>query len=130
MISNLVDNFIKKHPCQSFIFWKFPGELYDYLVAGELTLKKEYPFIEDLALYEWSIVNLYFREDQPVKLNSFDGTLKTKPVFSKELEILHFNYPVFDKNWKKITQKGNYFLMIYRNQTRFEVGKILIIERI
>ncbi|MCH2223157.1 MAG: putative DNA-binding domain-containing protein [Crocinitomicaceae bacterium] len=119
--NNLVDNFIEKHSCQSLVFWQFPGELYDYLVTGELALKKEYPFILDLALYEWSIVDLYFRKDHPAISSAFDGTLKTTPVFSKEFEIFHFNYPVFDKNWKNITNKGNYFLMIYRNQTSFEV---------
>jgi hypothetical protein len=119
--NNLVDRFVERHACHTNLFWKMPKELLTYVESNELELQKQFPYILDLIKYEWSIVEIYYREDRPVHKTSFDGTLNSIPSFSGELEIFNFSYPVYKKEWKNINQKGNYFLLVFRNQVTFKV---------
>ena len=113
---NLLSKYIEKYPPDSPILIKVAKYLPEFL-SKQKTILKNYPFIVELANYEWVDVDIYERESNGV--SGYRGIgVKLNPVH----EICRFNYPIPEivsliKSKKKLTKisKKPTTMFIYRD---------------
>ncbi|MBO9619561.1 MAG: putative DNA-binding domain-containing protein [Niabella sp.] len=113
----IVHDFFSNHPCQSPQVWYMPREFYQYLTETAHPILTTYSFLKELLWFEWIEVELFMMEDQRVPATA-NGALQTdKLVLNPEHSLLTFEYPVHQKNPKKISNadKRHYFVVAHRN---------------
>jgi hypothetical protein len=122
--NKLVQDFFSNHNCKAFQVWKMPVEFYAYFSSKDLSLKNKYPFLQNLLLFEWKEIEIFMLEDTLVeKFHSRGNVLIDDLILNPDYELLQLDYPVHIKRAGDITteDKGNYFLLIFRNPENFEV---------
>lgn len=121
---DLVEKFFSSHDCQSNEIWKMPYEFYQFIVSSKSKLITKYPHLHDLLLLEWTEIEIYMMEDvEPPKIRTVGNFYKSFFVTNPEHKILELEYPVHLKTSKEIgtSDKGNYFVLIYRQPDTFKV---------
>lgn len=116
--NNLVQKYIEKFPPNTPILNKVAARFPDFLKSEKKILKK-YPFISELALYEWKEIEIYEKED--IKSNG-----KLNPVH----EICKFKYPIPSiienietkrQRSKEAEKESSTSVLIYRDPKTLEV---------
>ncbi|MFZ9847220.1 MAG: DNA-binding domain-containing protein, partial [Flavobacteriales bacterium] len=110
-----VDLFFSTHAAQTPILWRLPEEFVDFSNSLEFPLKKKYPFISELLLFEWMEVKIFMVKDISSEFSTQGNIQSDKLVLNPESQFLHFTYPVHLKKANEISEedKGNYFLVMY-----------------
>lgn len=114
----IVDEFIAKHKSQSPQIWQMPYEFYQFIDENEFEVKKKYPHLIDLLLFEWKEIELYMMEDKNVELNNLSLEIHnhSRVVINREYEILQLSFPVHLKpsNTISLEDKGTYYVLMFR----------------
>ncbi|UTW60694.1 putative DNA-binding domain-containing protein [bacterium SCSIO 12741] len=115
--NGLVQRFFAVHPCQNYQVWKMPYELVVYLRENEFELKENYPYLEELVFFEWTEIEVYCEEDQPVEVYHESGDWRTDPVVcNPHHRLLTISYPFHQvKAEDAALQPGEYHLLILRD---------------
>lgn len=126
--NDLVENFFANHACQSTSVWQMPKEFYEYVMDQQLKIIDKYPFLFELLLFEWIEIELYMMEDKIIPNYKSEGNIESdRLVFNPEFVVMNFAYPFHLKNPNAITEtdKGNYYLLIFRD---IESGEVHFID--
>ena len=114
----LAQDFFAKHPCQSPYFSQIPEEFLDYL-QNERDSSEDFPFMLELAHYEWVEMALSIAKEDVVASNQYPENLLNRNIALSPLAWpLAYQYPVH-----KIAPaflpleapKQPTFLIVYRN---------------
>jgi hypothetical protein len=115
----LAQDFYAKHPCQSPYFSQIPEEFLDYL-QNERDNSEDFPFMLELAHYEWVEMALSIAREEMVACNQDpDNLLEQHIALSPLAWPLAYQYPV-----QKISPaflpleapEQPTFLIVYRNK--------------
>lgn len=93
---------------------------YTYLI----TCKTDHlPYLENLATFEYSLIELFYLEDIPSSPYQLHGNrLESPVVLNSEHRFLCLDYPVFKCCGSELVeQKGAYYLLLYRHPILFTV---------
>lgn len=122
-------DFFSNHNCREPQIFRMTGELYDYIKNEDNSvLKTEYPFLEELLLFEWTEMDMYMMEDIESIAYQNTGDWLTDPiVMNPESRLLQFYYPVYRKKPNEIseTDKALYYCFAYRQP---KTSKIMFID--
>ena len=118
---SMVRDFFVKHNCQSPYFVEISQEFLQYLDGEREQTESDYPFMLELAHYEW--VELALDIDQNEIPNSGfnpNGDLMAgHPVVSPLVWVLQYQYPVHQISPSFIPENPSeqpIFLLVYRNK--------------
>lgn len=118
----LVQDFFSEHRCKSPYFSEIPEEFLGYLQQERGDRKRDFPFMVELAHYEWVEMALAIATDVPVKPNgsilAIDD-LKQRFSVSPLAWPLAYRYPVHQvsASFKPETPPAEpTYLVVYRNQ--------------
>ncbi len=130
--NEIVRGFICHHQCHSPLFSEITLEFIDYLSAKGRYLLDDYPFLIELAHYEWVEVSVIYADEENATADeivsqqeiSDEEWLSFIPRKSSIMHLLAYEYPVHSISKDNIpevkTAAGN-FLTVYRNH-QDEVG--------
>ena len=122
----VVRDFMKEKLTTPYL-WQLPEEFMEYILKSKWKNALDIPFLEDLLMYEWLELELFYRnevEDEKVFNwnQSFD--------LNTNVEIINFKYPVHKINLydydEMVGLKGSYPLILYRNLETNEIEYIEI----
>lgn len=90
----LIDEFLAQSESKEEEVWKMPRLLFDYVQVNPLGLKNDYPWIEDLLLFEWTEIEIHAQPnvETPKYQTQIDTTRPL--VINPYLKILQLQYPV------------------------------------
>ena len=116
---SMVHHFFSEHNCRSYQLWQMAGEFYDYAVKADFAIKYELGYLNDLLKFEWEEMVVYNMEDIDVEDCMESGDLlNDRLVLNPEYKLLQLQYPVHVLTpVMAAEQKGNYFVLVYREQT-------------
>ncbi len=119
----LIQEFFESHHCQDPQVWKMPFELIEYAEKNQPVLTKKYPHLIELLNFEWKEVEYYMMPDEAFPKESTTDFWNERWVFNPESEILNLSYPLHVKNARfiSITDRGQYFCLIFRQPKTFKV---------
>jgi hypothetical protein len=91
----LLVDFIAQHPCRSPYYRQIPDEFVQYL-QQERNRAEDWPFLAELAHFEWMELQLSIAEAEPVEIKPLtDAQLLSRvPVFAPVMQLLHYQWPV------------------------------------
>lgn len=120
---NLVDRFFSTHNAASPQVWKLPYEFYEYCVDENLSEEIGRPYLNELLYFEWIEIEIHTMPDEDIPEYKSEGDLLDDLlIINPEHQLLHFEYPVHKMNTNKLTKnRGNYFVLIYREQEDLSV---------
>ncbi|HNI36737.1 MAG TPA: putative DNA-binding domain-containing protein [Pseudomonadales bacterium] len=110
----LVRDFYTLHRCETPLFPWIAGEFVDYLF-NERDNSSDFPFLQELAHYEWSEIALRHEADCAVEI----ARVGDKPVLSPLCWMLSYHYPVHRIGKDFLPQQASELptcLLMYRNQ--------------
>ena len=114
----LAEDFFAKHQCQTPHFSEIPEEFLDYL-QNECNSSEDYPFMLELAHYEWVEMALSISRDQISPVTpKLDNLLKQTLSISPLAWPLAYQYPVHKIAPEFLPTKAPTqatFLIVYRN---------------
>ncbi|MGH8497405.1 MAG: HvfC family RiPP maturation protein [Methylococcales bacterium] len=117
----MVQNFFSRHRCQTPYFSRIPEEFFEYLQQERGEKNKDFPFLLELAHYEWVELALSLAADEAPAQGRGDlssGALKHAYRLSDVAWPLLYRYPVhkISKSYKpeEPPQQPTY-LLVYRN---------------
>jgi uncharacterized protein len=92
--NDFICDFISHHPCKTPLFHQLPKEFIAYLKAN--SCDKEYPFLIELAHYEWAELALELSQEDLSAINVDDKVdlLDGKLVISPLAWLLEYNFDV------------------------------------
>jgi len=115
----LAQDFFAKHPCQSPYFSQIPEEFLDYL-QNERDSSEDFPFILELAHYEWVEMALSIaKEDVVVNNQDIDNLFYRNIALSPLAWPLAYQYPVHKISPAFLPVEAPEqatFLIVYRNR--------------
>ncbi len=114
----IVREFMVTHRCHSPLFAEIPIEFLDYLSGKGRHLLSRYPFLLELAHYEWVEVSVVYADEENQTDVSGDDWLTRKPVLSSIVHVLAYQYPVqlISKDFCPAEdEKQATFLVVYRD---------------
>ena len=92
---NLVRSFMVQHKAHTPYFPQVPGEFLEFLQANPPEQLADWPFLLELAHYEWIELAVSIREDADTSHVDRDGDLLTGiPQISPYAEVLEYRFPV------------------------------------
>ena len=93
----LLLDFIAEHRCLTPYYRQIPDEFVQYL-QQERQHPEDWPFLAELAHFEWIELQLSIAEAKPVTPKQLSGTelLNNVPVFAPVMQLLHYQWPVQD----------------------------------
>lgn len=93
----LLLDFIAEHRCLTPYYRQIPDEFVQYL-QQERQHPDDWPFLAELAHFEWIDLQLSIAEAEPVtqKQLSVAELLNNVPVFAPVMQLLHYQWPVQD----------------------------------
>ncbi len=109
----LARRFFAKHPCQSPYFVHIADEFLAFVCAEENLTADDFPFVPELAHYEWLELSLSVREAKPCAPMA-PGTVQLSPL----AEVVSYHYPVHLIGPDCIPQQPleqPVFLVVYRD---------------
>ncbi len=115
----IVREFMVNHRCHSPVFAEIAIEFLDYLSGNGRHLLLKYPFMLELAHYEWVEVAVVFADEENTVNSSEPDWLEEKPVVSSVSHILAYDYPVhlISKDFSPTEEeKQATFLVVYRDK--------------
>jgi hypothetical protein len=91
----LLLDFIAEHRCRSPYYREIPDEFVQYL-QQERNRTDDWPFLAELAHFEWMELQLSITEAEPVEIKPLTHTqlLSRVPVFAPVMQLLHYQWPV------------------------------------
>lgn len=124
----LARDFFAHHHSHSPLFLEIPREFLNYLEQQRGVRQQDFPFLRELAHYEWVelAVSIAESEDQPASLDPQGDLLTAAPVLSPLAWPLSYRYPVHRISPDFIpTEPAEQitYLLVYRDK-RDEVGFI------
>ncbi|MBK9283098.1 MAG: putative DNA-binding domain-containing protein [Sphingobacteriaceae bacterium] len=125
---DLVHTYFKEHKCQTNQVWRMPLEFYDYCKEKNIAEKLNLPYLNNLLYFEWLELDVHTMEDMEFPEFKSNGDLLADPiVFNPEYKLIPFTFPVhkIPPGEELLNQKGNYFLLIYREK---ESGNVQFID--
>lgn len=112
----LVDDFISNNPCQEPQLFRMPFSLIAFVENNDYCEKFSLPFLIDLLHFEWVEIEVHTMEDlqeEPFETKTDFSTGNI--VFNPYLRIIQLKYPIHKLKTEDISLvKGNYFLLVYR----------------
>jgi len=111
---SLIKKFYATHHSQSPLFYEIPQEFLEYLIKSN-SLVEKYPFIIELAHYEWMELTLDLAIGEISKPDKEIDLDNNKFILSPLAEVIAYNYPVHKIKKNYIPQKKIVFICIYRN---------------
>lgn len=127
--NELLNSFYLKHltgsPLARHVYREFGLALQDYRGPAS----KKYPFLKELARYEYLDIKLYFALDQKLNIEwqkeAPRDPLTLVPILNPVLELETYHWPVHQivkRNAKRMIQeKGHYPLLVYRHPETLEL---------
>jgi hypothetical protein len=93
----LLLEFIAEHRCLTPYYRQIPDEFVQYLKQERQHLD-DWPFLAELAHFEWIELQLSIAETEPVTRKSLSDVelLNNVPVFAPVIQLLHYHWPVQD----------------------------------
>lgn len=93
----LLLDFIAKHRCLTPYYRQIPDEFVQYL-RQERKYPGDWPFLAELAHFEWIELQLSIAESGPVTRKPLSDAelLNHVPVFAPVIQLLHYHWPVQD----------------------------------
>jgi hypothetical protein len=93
----LLLDFIAKHRCLTPYYRQIPDEFVQYL-QQERKYPDDWPFLAELAHFEWIELQLSIAESEPVTQKQLSDAelLNYVPVFTPVIQLLHYHWPVQD----------------------------------
>lgn len=91
----LLGDFIAEHRCGSPYYRQIPDEFVQYL-QRERNRVEDWPFLAELAHFEWVELQLSIAEAEPVEIKPLtDAQLLARvPVLAPVMQLLHYQWPV------------------------------------
>ncbi len=121
--------FFSTHACKEPQVYKMTGEILTYFKEHDvLNLKSEFPFIEELMLFEWTEMEMYMMADLALpKAKKSGDWLHDILVLNPESRLLDFTYPVYKVKPNQLLKEkaGQHFCVAYREKN---TGKIYFID--
>lgn len=120
----IVNDYFENHNAQEYRIWQMPKEFFQFAKKQNYAEKFSFPFLNDLLLFEWIEIDVHTMEDEIFPDYKNEGNIwEDKLVMNPEYRLLQLEYPVHTKKTKEITEadKGNYFLLAYRESENFGV---------
>ncbi len=116
----LVKDFFSRHNAQTPQIWKLPEEFYEFAVTNNWSEKYDFPWLNDLLLFEWMEIQVHTMPDRRATLINAEGNLlKAKLVVNSEFEIIQLNYPVHLMPVSQTPEnKGNYYVLLFRHPVK------------
>jgi hypothetical protein len=95
----LLLDFIAEHRCHSPYYRQIPDEFVQYL-QEERNNPHDWPFLAELAHFEWVELQLSIAESEPVAVTSLsdEQLLTGRPVLAPVMQLLQYRWPVKDIN--------------------------------
>lgn len=92
----LIRHYYSRHQARTPLFPEMAREFLYYLEYERATNEQDYPFMLELAHYEWVEAALYLADEEVdvSRLNPEGGLLNGLPVLSSLAWLLSYNYPV------------------------------------
>lgn len=116
-------DFFEKHDCHSPYFLQIPEEFLQYLEDENLAIYQQYPFVGELAHYEWLELALDVAEDEFVEekqiLSNFPAILEQTLTVSPLVCPAVYNWPVHEisvDNVEEVQPQQVSCLIVYRNR--------------
>lgn len=122
----LVRDYFNRHRAHTPLFHEMPREFLQYLQDERGEHEGDYPFLLELAHYEWIELELMTAEDAPNDCGHESNLLAGKPVLSPLTRILSYNYAVHRIGPGYLPsqpEESPTHLLVYRNNAD-EVGFI------
>ncbi|WP_415879752.1 DUF2063 domain-containing protein [Methylomonas sp. TEB] len=93
----LLLDFIANHTCHTPYYRQIPDEFLRYLQHERQTLD-DWPFLPELAHFEWMELQLSIAESEPVSQKTLSAAelLDYIPILVPVLQLLHYRWPVQD----------------------------------
>ncbi|TCK18777.1 hypothetical protein DFR30_2061 [Thiogranum longum] len=117
----MVRDFFARHHCHSPLFMEISREFLAYLEQERGAHENDFPFLRELAHYEWVELALSIAEEDPVQVNDPDGDLlEGTPVLSSLAWPLSYHYPVHqiaESFQPETPAEQPVYLMVYRDKT-------------
>ena len=114
----LTQDFFAKHPCRSPYFSQIPEEFLDYL-QNERDSSEDFPFMLELAHYEWVEMALSIAKEDVVASNQYPENLLNRNIALSPLAWpLAYQYPVHKISPAFLPLEAPEqptFLIVYRN---------------
>jgi hypothetical protein len=112
----MIDCYVTEHPCSNPQLFKMPGEFIDFAQSKAFAETIKLPYLYDLLNFEWIEVEVHSMPDVPEQIFSLEGDfIRETLVFTPYFELLQLEYPIHQLKTTDITkQKGNYFMLVYR----------------
>lgn len=119
----LVGWFMESHDSQTSQVWKMPEEFYHHVKDQSNPFVQQRPFLPDLLYMEWVEIEVHTMPDGALPISSpINHNMEQSLAFDPDHRLIHLQYPVFRGDWKNVeSQKGDYFLLLFRNR---ESGKV------
>lgn len=124
----LVNTYYAEHKCQTAQVWRMPLEFHGYCVEKRIAEKLNVPFLNDLLYFEWLELEVHTMEDIVYpKAKPKGDWVNDQIAINPEHKLIRLEYPVHTTPPAEITpdKKGDYFLLIYREQ---ESGNVHFID--
>lgn len=120
----MIHEFFSNHDCKTPQIWKLPGEFYEYALKEDFSTKYDYPWLNDMLLFEWIEIEVHTMPDaNQSKFKEIKDLLNDKLIINKEHRLIKLEYPVHLKTADHLEEnKGNYFVLISRDPIE---GKVL-----
>ena len=122
----LVRDYFAKHRARTPLFHEMPREFLDYLNNERSGQKGDYPFISELAHYEWIELELMTAEEKLPAHNPDGELLEGVPLLSPLTRLLHYHYAVHQIGPLNLPQQQDEsltHLLVYRDM-QDEIGFI------
>jgi len=116
---SIVHSFFMNHDAQTPQIWKLPFEFYQFVKDNKYSTKFNFPFLNDLLLFEWVEIEVHTMQDeQQPEFVSSGNILNDIIVINPEYRLNKLEYPVHKVKPQEITSelKGDYFLLTYREK--------------
>jgi hypothetical protein len=103
--------------------WAMPLSFADWFAQDKAGEFAEKPFLPDLLYFEWREIEIENMEDGEVLPYRSDGNIEQDAlVLNPDFVIEVLSYPVHKKITNEIlTQQGNYYILIFRDHTDYDV---------
>ena len=117
----MIRDFMHRHKCQTPYFLEIAQEFLKYLDEGRADHRSDFPFMLELAHYEW--VELALDVDkQEIPTSGFNPSgdlMSGHPVISPLVWVLQYQYPVHRIGPEFLPESPSpqpHFLLVYRNR--------------
>jgi len=123
----MVYDFFCRHNCKSYQIWQIAGEFCEYAIKEDFATRYQIEYLNDLLKFEWEEMLVYNMENiSPDNYIDTGDPLNNVMILNPEHKLLQLQYPVhLHSPITAIEKKGNYFVLLYREQG---TGKVQFID--